>query len=333
MTHLSFASGFRCVCGSFFFSLLPQQYPGALAGAILALAENHAPPGANPRDSIVKINAERDLAGSLRLAALDPCVEIRYCQTWATDLAFIAADRVAEVFECRESLRRVRHHCGRQTHVDALEIISILADESQVSLSSFGLTGSVGAGYDSAGSDVDVTVHGWYSCLRVESCVRRLISSGKFSVPDADLSWHVRQPFRRFFLGVGESVDGDTKVRLGLLERLGFKGVLRNRKFDVYFVDEEVSVPVMNEAILHVSEEVALRGVVADAKAALLKPSKFSLGLAERRQIEVFSLLNSARLLRSHDRIIVCGDLVRKSNGEEVLLLVDEARHWIELAV
>jgi len=90
-----------------------------------------------------------------------------------------SVDRVYTPNRClRELLER--------THLDelqrtAVELVSLLSDESGVPLEDFGIHGSIALGMHHEGSDIDIAVYGSTNFRRLEAAVERLVGDGVLS--------------------------------------------------------------------------------------------------------------------------------------------------------
>jgi len=235
---------------------------------------------------------------------------------------------VLRIYGSKEGLRRVQERGHAEVQVQALEIISKLSGEAEVPLEEFGLTGSLSIGCEHASSDIDIVVYGYSNCKHVSLAMTRLLDKGAFSLPNLGQSWSVRAPFRSL---LDPRRELDTKAYLELLSssgRLTFKAMYGDRKFDLYFIDTQSSLPVLGPAGPMAIREGTIEGMVSQAETAFLKPSKFELEeVTTGRLITIYSILDATRLLRTGDRVIVCGRLVPRTDGGMTLVMVDNASH------
>ncbi len=294
--HVGFADFFECRCGSMLFSVTAQSAWTQLWGCMARLGKRHAPATAEMSRAGRKLHPDRNLSRSSVVSRHDPCAHQGYCPDWASDFLSVDEPDVLRIYGSKEGLRRVQ------------ERVSI--------------------GCEHASSDIDIVVYGYSNCKHVSLAMTRLLDKGAFSLPNLGQSWSVRAPFRSL---LDPRRELDTKAYLELLSssgRLTFKAMYGDRKFDLYFIDTQSSLPVLGPAGPMAIREGTIEGMVSQAETAFLKPSKFELEeVTTGRLITIYSILDATRLLRTGDRVIVCGRLVPRTDGGMTLVMVDNASH------
>ncbi|MFB3890100.1 MAG: nucleotidyltransferase domain-containing protein [Candidatus Bathyarchaeia archaeon] len=105
---------------------------------------------------------------------------IYYCYLRHKELISAPISRIERVFVPRERLQALTR-LGKPDRIQkmALDIVGMLSQESGVSLSDFGIHGSIALDMHSEESDIDFVVYGSRNFRTVEATIDRLVNAGK----------------------------------------------------------------------------------------------------------------------------------------------------------
>lgn len=266
---------------------------------------------------------------------------IRYCNPYGTKLVFLMEDDLTRIIRAKDALRRLTEADQKNASLrmrNIPQLIKILSDESNVDVSSMGLTGSDAVGLSTPRSDTDLVIYGVQNAIRLQKAVSNLRLNGVISPISLKDSWHMQSQFSDFFKVQGSPYP----VELIQRGRIDFKGIFNGTKFDLYFVEFQREYEKIEE-----SENIGLcliEAIVEDDTEIILTPSVFSLKVLKypnnivlplrTERVEVISFLNCSRLLRKGDRIKIWGNLrlVRFTLQEHLqMVLFDNAVHKVTI--
>lgn len=105
---------------------------------------------------------------------------VYYCPFRGKEIISVPLKSIDRFFEPKACLKRIMRKKSRD-HVEAsaLELVSLLSEQSDVPLEDFGVHGSIALKMHTSESDIDLAIYGYRSFRRVEETIRRLVLNGE----------------------------------------------------------------------------------------------------------------------------------------------------------
>ncbi len=205
----------------------PREYVETSEGLIFAVVASGLEQGTilcflrYVRSSTGLIKCNTDEANKL-LADKFP-LYLYYSSLRDTHLHGVHQDRVSKHYRPREGLLRIRQQPMHDVVETQLLVLLEQLNEAGLDINTYGITGSILIGAQSAGADIDLVVYGRESFFETRRALGRMLESGRIESLNEDLwreayekrgcalsyreyIWHERRKLNKFALG-GIKVD------------------------------------------------------------------------------------------------------------------------------
>ncbi len=318
MRNINFADIFLSNNDFFYFNLLPSKKMSFLFGL-----------PKSPKESFnkVKMHAERDLKKAIKQTQNYDNFEIKYCPYWGVDLPYFPISQVKKIYRCKDSLKKIfskEKSVLNELEKDMIDFVEKISKITCLNHNNFGVTGSLNINKERKNSDIDITIYGKENIEKVDKVISILKDDGFLKTPSENESWHIKNPFKEFF--INEYCNLDYGRLLNNSKRFNFKILWeeRNRKIDLYYINDFMKFREFKTT--DVIKNVKIIGRVVNDNESKLIPSSFTIikeksssdafnNKYNKEEIKVLSLINTSRLVRKGDTIKIKGNYIPCANG------------------
>lgn len=186
----------------------------------------------------------------------------------------VPVELIRHHYDPRQRLIELQNRAGLdKVESQALELIELLKEESNIAWSKLGISGSVLVRLHRPTSDIDLIVYGRKSCLSVYETLRKLLTEKQGPLRPYD-----NEDLKRLYEARSKDTIMPLEDFLGIEKRRALQGKFRERDYYIRFVKDWSETGEHYGDVLYKSMGYAkIRAIIAEDSEAIFTPCRYGI--------------------------------------------------------